>query len=1508
MRDLSNSTYPQKVDIVAAGEVINVSLCGNSNVDTVSVTILDPSNATVYSSGDVPSNVDCADPFTAPLTAPIRYTTTTSGVFTVQLESVSSVNLRRFDITVTPDALTNPDPSAAGGRLWAYGWRFDADTFGQVGSTDANYYALVPGGRPDTNYVWVLDLNNFAGYVYTLVANDLGVDAPYSGYSTPRSGRTVTAKFPQYMSYPVIADPRPTEPPVLTGGLTFIDDAGQDYAISPVATGGIQDSGNFEFTSDIAGTYAITIDTNSNGVYGAGDKLLLGNMVAGLNQVSWDGAGANGVVLADGQYSANLQVRLGEYHFVARDAETSGGTEDGLTIFLANSDGSVVDTTVYWDDTTFLAGSSNLPDGALASTPAGKHTWGNFTATSIGNEAYMDTYVYGLSSTYTALTAIVSDDTLQTGTDGLLTVPGQSDSGGDFTIIVNDADINVIPSVAETVTVVVANPITGEQEQVSLTETGINTGVFSRVFSTVESAVAGVNNDGSLNVMPGNDISVTYFDQLDLAGASVSRVEAVGMLDVTAPVITLIGSDPISIELGSTYTDAGATASDNIDGDLSGNIVTVNPVDTNTVGSYTVTYNVTDAAGNNATEVTRVVNVTADVTVPVITLIGSDPVSIEQGETYTDAGATASDNIDGDLTGSIVTVNPVDTNTVGSYTVTYNVTDAEGNAAIEVTRTVNVTFDPLADADGDGVNNGDEGAIDSDGDGIANYLDLDSDNDGIPDLQEGMTDGDADGVPDFLDIDSDNDGLSDLTESGIANPRGLDADNDGRIDSDFGDNGLADVVENAFESGEINYNIADSDSDGVNDFRDLDSDNDGLNDVIESAGVDGDNDGLIGSGVVAVDTDGAYLGVLLPALDRDDDGVANFRDLDSDNDGLFDVVELNGLDSDGDGMVATAPDVDSNGIPDQGSLISLDTDSDGVADYLDLDSDNDGIPDVTEVGGSDDNGDGIIGSDISPVVNAAGIPNGGPLPSVDTDNDGLANYRDLDSDNDGGYDLVEGGGQDSDNNGLIDGFVDTDGNGFDDGLEQTPLPFIDSDGDGTPDFRDRDDTDNDGVSDYLDRDDDNDGIPDIQEGDGAVDSDGDSIPDSRDLDSDNDGIYDLIESGVSNPTSLDSDGDGIIDDNGATDSNGLADAVENTPDSGIVNYNGGTPVDSDGDGIEDFRDLDSDNDGISDVLENGGSDPDSNGTIGTGSPVAVNSHGVAVGVSSGVTDSDGDGLADYLDVDANNDGIFDLVEVGGSDSNGDGMIDGFVDIDGNGFDDGVNQTPLPHLDTDGDAVLNHLDLDDDNDGIPDLQEGGGTVDSDGDSIPDSRDLDSDNNGISDLIESGVDDPLSLDSDNNGMIDGNGAADTNGLADIVESSPDSGIVNYNGGMPVDRDGDGLADYLDVDADNDGVFDLVEVGGVDSDGNGRVDDYTDANGDGYDDNAISSLAIVDLNNNGLPDYLESERSAVKTGLKGVGGCSAAGPGTTIDPTLPLLLLFSMLALMGGNIRKVLFGGGR
>src|SRR5574344_157630 len=79
--------------------------------------------------------------------------------------------------------------------------------------------------------------------------------------------------------------------------------------------------------------------------------------------------------------------------------------------------------------------------------------------------------------------------------------------------------------------------------------------------------------------------------------------------DSVSPVITMNGSD-IVIRMNSTYTDLGATATDNIDGDITANIVTVSSVDVTSKGTYTVTYNVSDKAGNKATEVVRNVSIT----------------------------------------------------------------------------------------------------------------------------------------------------------------------------------------------------------------------------------------------------------------------------------------------------------------------------------------------------------------------------------------------------------------------------------------------------------------------------------------------------------------------------------------------------------------------------------------------------------------------------------------------------------------------------------------------------------------------------------------------------------------------------------------------------------------------------------------------------------------------------------------------------------------------------------
>ncbi len=100
-------------------------------------------------------------------------------------------------------------------------------------------------------------------------------------------------------------------------------------------------------------------------------------------------------------------------------------------------------------------------------------------------------------------------------------------------------------------------------------------------------------------------------------------IDTSGTSDTTAPVITLLGEAIVNVALGDTYADAGATAMDDVDGDITINIDVDNPVDTSTVGVYIITYTVSDEAGNPAVPVTRIVNVydPSDTTAPVITVI-----------------------------------------------------------------------------------------------------------------------------------------------------------------------------------------------------------------------------------------------------------------------------------------------------------------------------------------------------------------------------------------------------------------------------------------------------------------------------------------------------------------------------------------------------------------------------------------------------------------------------------------------------------------------------------------------------------------------------------------------------------------------------------------------------------------------------------------------------------------------------------------------------------------------
>ena len=183
--------------------------------------------------------------------------------------------------------------------------------------------------------------------------------------------------------------------------------------------------------------------------------------------------------------------------------------------------------------------------------------------------------------------------------------------------------------------------------------------------------------------------------------------------DTTPPIISITGSATLSLTVGKTYIDAGATAIDDVDGDITSNIVVTSSVDTSTPGAYAVAYIISDAAGNPSS-ISRLVNVLAatssndtgstssttssDTTNPVITLIGVNPQVINVGDSYIELGGFGIDDIDGDISNLMEIDNStIDTSIPGNYIVSYNIKDAAGNLAKTVFRTVTVNITTNSD-------------------------------------------------------------------------------------------------------------------------------------------------------------------------------------------------------------------------------------------------------------------------------------------------------------------------------------------------------------------------------------------------------------------------------------------------------------------------------------------------------------------------------------------------------------------------------------------------------------------------------------------------------------------------------------------------------------------------------------------------------------------------------------------------------------------------------------------
>ncbi|MBI2432517.1 MAG: DUF5011 domain-containing protein [Candidatus Hydrogenedentes bacterium] len=184
------------------------------------------------------------------------------------------------------------------------------------------------------------------------------------------------------------------------------------------------------------------------------------------------------------------------------------------------------------------------------------------------------------------------------------------------------------------------------------------------------------------------EYSVRYNVSDGAGNPALTVTRTVIVRDITPPTIRINGSGTVNVAFGAVYTDAGATATDACDGSLTSQIVVDNPVNTGAVGTYQVRYNVTDSAGNDATTAIRTVHV-VDTVLPVITLLGDQQISLDCGSgPFDDPGATANDNVDGDLTDEINVTGAVDTDAPGEYLLRYDVEDSSGNDATTVVRRV----------------------------------------------------------------------------------------------------------------------------------------------------------------------------------------------------------------------------------------------------------------------------------------------------------------------------------------------------------------------------------------------------------------------------------------------------------------------------------------------------------------------------------------------------------------------------------------------------------------------------------------------------------------------------------------------------------------------------------------------------------------------------------------------------------------------------------------------------
>ncbi|WP_413614989.1 Ig-like domain-containing protein [Halomonas cupida] len=486
-------------------------------------------------------------------------------------------------------------------------------------------------------------------------------------------------------------------------------------------------------------------------------------------------------------------------------------------------------------------------------------------------------------------------------------------------------------------------------------------------------------------------------------------------------------------------------------------------------------------------------------------------------------------------------------------------------------------------------------------------------------------------------------------------------------------------------------------------------------------------------------------------------------------------------------------------------VVDIDEDEDGVGDSLDIDVDNDGITDNVEAqatsdyiapSGVDKDGDGLDDAYDTNIGDTSAVASVGLIP-VDTDSDGLGDYQDGDSDNDGWLDIAErGDGQpdsitdttDSDGDGLLDIFEGKDINdGYDandDNVVNGKFNLADSDDDTVDDGSDA-------VAMNFDFD--------YRDSRFNIDTDGDRVLDDVDIDDDNDGIIDAVEDSSTK--------DEIFN---------ITDGLSPGKHSGDAFVEDGFTV-----GVADTETLDIISSDINVIDHKGDSDKK-----------LVYEYGNAVSIT--LENESGGYSSDYVSIMADPAVDGSVITIVARDING-------KEIFRRQFPDGKTYTIDSSM-TLGGAGIHQIFIWGSKGTTAVDQIGFNAArftqsDSDNDGIEDRLDIDSDNDGITDNVEAQTSNdyiaPSGIDEDGDGLDDAYDAA-----------IGDTSAAASRGLTPVDTDSDGAADYLDEDSDDDGLLDVAERGDgqpdsitdtTDSDGDGLLDIFEGSDArDGYDAN--------------------------------------------------------------------------